>query len=389
MHRKLKVAWIGKKTPFCGNVTYSREITNILTARGHEVFFFHFHDETLSDDENEIALPYIYKSQGYTIPSISSIKVLTDSLKEIKPDIVHVSLSLSPLDFKLPEICHDLGIPIVCTFHNAFDKRVTFHGSTSYIVYQIYAPSLSQYEGVIIFSELQKEILEKMGVPSNVIKVIPNGVDTNKFTPGPSKFKEKFPNTKIYTYLGRLNPEKGIEDLLKVYTRTEGLDNSKLVIVGGGSQENVLKSIYGEEENIIWTGVIKDEAERIDILRGSDAFILPSQVEGLSLSLLEAMGCGAPIIATDVGSDGEVLSEGTGIIIDPTKIKTQLPFALKLIHDSKDYRDLLSRKARERVVERYSLENNVTQVEEMYFNCLNYESNKVKEPELANTVLEM
>lgn len=378
MERKLKVAWIGKKTPFCGNVTYSREITNILSSRGHDVFFFHFNDENVTDDENEVILPYIYKSQGYTIPSITSGKVLSDALREIKPDIVHASLCLSPLDFRLPEICHDLGIPIVCTFHNAFDKRPTFHGSTSYIVYQIYAVTLAQFDGVIIFSELQKDLLEKMGVSKDIIKVIPNGVDTTKFTPGESEFRKKFPGKQIYTYLGRLNPEKGIDELIKAFTRTEGLDDVQLVIVGGGSQENVLKSIYGEEKNITWTGIIKDEKTRIDILQGSDAFILPSQVEGLSLSLLEAMGCGAPIIATDVGSDGEVLSDGTGIIIDPTKVKSQLSFALKLLHDSKDYRDLLSKKARERVVERYSLEKNVTEVEELYYKCLAKSENKLK-----------
>ena len=384
MDKKLKVAWIGKKNPFCGNVTYSREITNILSARGHEVFFFHFDDENIRGDENDVVLPYIYKSQGYTIPSITSAKVLSESLKEIKPDIVHASLCLSPLDFKLPEICHELNIPIVCTFHNAFDKRATFHGSTSYIVYQIYASSLAQYDGVIIFSQLQKDLLQKMNVSGKIIKIIPNGVDTDKFSPGESEFRKKYPGKQIYTYLGRLNPEKGIDELLKAFTRTEGLEDVQLVIVGGGSQENVLKSIYGEEANVTWTGIIKDEDTRIDILRGSDAFILPSQVEGLSLSLLEAMSFGAAIIATDVGSDGEVLADGAGVIIDPTKVKSQLSFALKLIHDSKDYRDLLSKKARERAVERYSLENNVTEVENLYYKCLNKTQNSYRVSELAD-----
>lgn len=390
MDRKLKVAWIGKKSPFCGNVTYSREITNLLTSRGHEVFFFHFAEEYSHEDsdptteENEILLPYIYKSQSYTIPSAKSSKVLVDSLREIKPDIVHVSLCLSPLDFKLPEICHELNLPIVCTFHNAFDKRPTFHGSASFIVYQIYSPSLAQYDGVIIFSQMQKELLEKLGVPSEVVKVIPNGIDTDKFTPGPSEFKNKFPGKQIYTYLGRLTPEKGLEDMLKAFTRASGLENAQLVIVGGGTQENVLKSIFGEEPNVTWTGVIKDEATRIDILRGTDAFILPSQIEGLSLSLLEAMACGAPIVATDVGADGEVLADGAGVIVDPLKVKSHLGFALKILHDSSDYRALLSKKARQRVVEKYSLESNVTAVENLYYECLEKHKAKASAQELVD-----
>ncbi len=205
MAKNLKVAWFGKKSPFCGNVTYSREITNLLTARGYDVVFFHFedenHEENLLADEKDVVIPCIYKSQSYTIPSMKSGKIVTDALREIKPDIVHASLCLSPMDFKLPEICHEQNIPLVCTFHNAFDKRPTFHGSAAFLVYQLYAPSLAQYDGVIIFSELQKSLLEKLGVPGNKIKVIPNGIDTDKFTPGNSEFKKKFNGKQIYTYL--------------------------------------------------------------------------------------------------------------------------------------------------------------------------------------------
>ncbi len=157
--------------------------------------------------------------------------------------------------------------------------------------------------------------------------------------------------------------------MLKAFTRSN-LENAQLVIVGGGSQEKVLKAIYGEEPNVTWTGVIKDEDKRIDILRGTDAFILPSQIEGLSLSLLEAMACGAPTVATDVGSDGEVLSDGAGIIIDPMKVKSHLGYTLKLLYDHSDFRKLLSLKARERVVEKYSLNKNVDHVEALYMECI-------------------
>lgn len=372
MKKKLKVVWFGKKTPFSGNVTYSKEITNLLIQRGHEVYFFHFendHDE-YTKENNEVTIPYLYKSQAYTIQAIKSEKVIYEQLKKIKPDIVHVSLCISPLDFKLHEICHELNIPIVCTFHNAFDRRPTFHGSTAFLLYQLYAPSLAKYDGMIIFSDLQKEIFMKLGVPAEKIKVIPNAIDTNKFSPAESEFRKNFPNKQIYTYLGRIDSEKGVDVLLKVFAKLK-LENTQLVIVGGGKQENVLKSIYGDEKNILWTGIIFDEQKRIDILRGSDAFILPSQIEGLSLALLEAMACGVPCLATDVGSDGEVISGGAGIILDPVKTKANLKFALKLLHDSEDYRKLLSKKARERILEKYAIEKNIEQVEALYYEVLN------------------
>lgn len=69
----MRIAWIGKKSPFCGNVTYSREITNALLDRGHQVSFLHFAQEEsdLEDWPNcqEVTLPFIYKSQVYTIPT--------------------------------------------------------------------------------------------------------------------------------------------------------------------------------------------------------------------------------------------------------------------------------------------------------------------------------
>ena len=119
----MRIAWIGKKSPFCGNVTYSREVTNALIDRGHSVNFLHFAQEEESDLHNwpdcpEVSLPFLYRSQVYTIPALGAAKVLTHSLRQLQPDLVHASLTLSPLDFLLPEICDELNLPLVATFHH-------------------------------------------------------------------------------------------------------------------------------------------------------------------------------------------------------------------------------------------------------------------------------
>jgi len=73
----MHIAWIGKKTPFCGNVTYSREVTNALLE--HQVSFLHFAQESDPDGQNAQKFTcFFYKSQVYTIPA--SDKVLTQSL---------------------------------------------------------------------------------------------------------------------------------------------------------------------------------------------------------------------------------------------------------------------------------------------------------------------
>jgi glycosyltransferase involved in cell wall biosynthesis len=370
----MHIAWLGKKSPFCGNVTYSREVTNALLDRGHQVSFLHFAEEETDPDNwpgyQEVPLPFIYKSQVYTIPTLKASKILSQSLDDLRPDVVHASLTLSPLDFLLPEICQELDLPLVATFHTPFDgKRRNIKSGTQLLSYQVYAPFLARYDRVIIFSEAQREILSRMGLLPENIAVIPNGVDADKYSPGASKIKSKFNTKHLFVYQGRLATEKNVEALLRAWKQSEMGDDSKLLIVGDGPLKPSLEPFYGNEYGIIWLGAIASEEERIEILRGADAFILPSLVEGLSLSLLEAMACGTACIATDAGADGEVL-EGAGAILNTQGVVGQLRTLLPLFRQHPELKILLGQKARDRVLERYTLQGNITQLEALYTGLL-------------------
>ncbi|MEM9137432.1 MAG: glycosyltransferase family 4 protein [Cyanobacteria bacterium P01_F01_bin.42] len=372
----MHVAWIGKKSPPCGNVTYSREITNSLLDRGYKVSFLHFAQEDSNEDLDalykhdcqEVSLPFIYKSQVYTIPSPRSSRVLIKALKDLKPDVVHASLTLSPLDFALPEICAELGIPLVATFHPPFShKHRNLSAGTQQFMYQLYAPSLSNYDAVIIFSQAQRDLLMKLGVPGDRIVIIPNGVDTDKYFPMPySSFRQEIGAEHLFVYQGRIALEKNVESLLKAWKQSNLPDGCKLVLVGEGPLMNGLMSNYGPEHNIFWLGAVLDDQRRIDILRGADVFVLPSYVEGLSLSLLEAMSCGVACLATDAGADGEVLNHGAGIVLNPTRVKSELKTLLPLVIQQPELVKTLGQKARARVLERYSLEQNLDQLQSLY-----------------------
>ena len=130
--------------------------------------------------------------------------------------------------------------------------------------------------------------------------------------------------------------------------------------------EASLKLFYSDQDDIIWLGYLADEQQRVEILRGADGFILPSLVEGLSLSLLEAMACGTACIATDAGADGEVLANGAGIVLDTQRVATQLQTILPILRDHPEISQMLGRKARERVLYRYTLEDNVSCLEQLY-----------------------
>jgi len=370
----MHIAWLGKKSPFCGNVTYGREVTNALLDRGHQVSFLHFAQETDPDnwpDCQEVPLPFLYTSQVYTIPTLKASKILTQSLQDLQPDLVHASLTLSPLDFLLPDICQELNIPLIATFHTPFDgKRRNIKSGTQLLSYQLYAPFLAKYNGVIIFSEVQRELLTRLGVAPEKIAVIPNGVDTNKYTPGFSNLKAEFKAQRLFVYQGRIATEKNVEALLRAWKQAELGSECKLLIVGDGPLKPSLELTYGAEHGIIWLGVIADEQRRIQILQSADVFILPSLVEGLSLSLLEAMACGVACIATDAGADGEVLEQGAGVIINTQGVVGQLRTLLPVFRDQPELTTLLGKKARARTLERYTLKDNITKLEELYTQVL-------------------
>ncbi|MBD1840605.1 glycosyltransferase family 4 protein [Coleofasciculus sp. FACHB-64] len=377
----MHIAWLGKKSPFCGNVTYSREVTNALLDQGHRVSFLHFAQDEESDLQawpgcEEVSLPFLYKSQVYTIPTLRSRKVLTQSLEELKPDLVHASLTLSPLDFLLPEICEELNLPLVSTFHTPFDgKRRNLKSGTQLLTYQLYAPFLAYYDRTIIFSQVQRDLLARLGVAASKVAVIPNGVDVQKYCPGPSNIKSELNAKRLFVYQGRIATEKNVEAMLRAWKESEMGPECKLLIVGDGPMKPSLEPFYDSEYGIIWWGTEPDEQRRIEILRGADVFILPSLVEGLSLSLLEAMACGVACVATDAGADGEVLEgnplEGdAGIILRTQGVAGQLQTLLPVLRGNPEFTQRLGQKAIARVLERYTLSRNIEQLVKLYTELL-------------------
>ena len=376
------IAWLGKKTPFCGNVSYGNTTTDYLKKRGYKVSFIHFDnpigkaksEDLLLANDPEVSLPYLIKSQVYTIPSPRAEKKLKNSLERLKPDIVHASLTLSPLDFRLPEICKYIGVPLVGTFHPAFDSKIrNLIASTQQLTYQLYAPVLSKFDKVIVFSLEQREILEKLGVDREKQVIIPNGVDHNIWKPVSSftkkhiLIKDKLGDSRIFLYMGRIVTEKNIEALLRAWRQSK-TNGCKLVIVGDGQMKPILENNFSdlEKNELIWWGEELDLETRVAIMQIAEVFFLPSLVEGLSLSLLEAMSTGKACIATDAGADGEVLENGAGIILSTNNVTTQLKTIIPILLNYPSFTRTLGVKARKRVLDRYTIDKNIDQIEKIY-----------------------
>jgi glycosyltransferase involved in cell wall biosynthesis len=395
------IAWLGKKSPFCGNVTYGLTTTHALQGRGHAISFIHFDTpatgqlglngpglngpglttataaDRLGPEEQGlpspevVTLPYLVKSQVYTIPSPGALRELRESLERLKPDLVHASLTLSPLDFRLPELCQQLGLPLVATFHPAFDASLrNLTAGTQQLTYQLYAPSLARFDRVIVFSELQAEVLQRLGVRPERLAVIPNGVDTQTWQPGNAsspllqELQTRFQGRRVFLYMGRIATEKNVEALLRAWrlVRPKGC---VLVMVGDGPMRASLEANYSES-SLVWWGYEPRLEMRVALQQLAEVFLLPSLVEGLSLSLLEAMACGTACVATDAGADGEVLEAGAGIVISTQGVTTQLRTLLPVLRDQPVLTAELGRRARERALERYTLNGAINAVEQLY-----------------------
>ena len=381
----VQIAWLGKKSPFCGNVSYGLSTTEALRNRGHQTHFIHFdnprdpesHATSLLANDPDVSLPYLVKSQVYTIPSPRAQRELRESLERLKPDIVHASLTLSPLDFRLPELCQQLGVPLVATFHPPFDSGLrNITAGTQQLTYQLYAPALARYDKVIVFSQLQADVLERLGVPAERLVVIPNGVDINRWSPAvahcPSPkleaVRDRLGPKRIFLYMGRLATEKNVEALLQAWRRVDPRD-SRLVVVGDGPLRSSLMNQFNLP-SLYWWGYEPDQATRIALMQCAEVFVLPSLVEGLSLALLEAMACGTACVATDAGADGEVLNGGAGIVMSTQGVTSQLRTLLPVLLDQPVLTAELACKARERALERYTIDRNIDAIETLYSTLL-------------------
>jgi glycosyltransferase involved in cell wall biosynthesis len=292
-------------------------------------------------------------------------QIIRHSFETMRPDIAHVSLSFSNLDASLPDLCHDLGIPVVATLHIPYGPPGSFWAGATKVLYWIYSSTLAKYDAVIVFSQSQRAMLGDYDIDLARVRVIPNGVDVTKYAPGSKDYKREVGAQLLISYVGRVDPEKNVNVLLECFEALDLPDDYFLVIVGDGLDLGRLRRKYAFDRRVIFRGFVRDDFERARILRSSDVFVLPSAIEGLSLSMLEGMASGAATIATDVGSDREAV-HGAGIVIDLDSLDEQLPLALRLLIDYPEFRHDLGDRARARAVAQYSLDQNLNRLVRLY-----------------------
>lgn len=194
--------------------------------------------------------------------------------------------------------------------------------------------------------------LLETGVHKEQIKLVPYGIDVKKFY-----FKqkiEKIDDSLIFLFVGRVQAAKGIWYLLEAFNDPRvKCRNVKLKVVGDirTNKENLTKY----KENVVFEG-LKLPSEMPSIYENSDIFVLPSLWEGFSLSMLESMSCGLPIIVPkNLVCEGVVTDYKDGILIQPADIETIVQ-AIIWFDEHRSLLPLMSKAAREKVKHQFTLE---------------------------------
>ena len=276
---------------------------------------------------------------------------------------------------------HNANIPLVDTY---LPKVVTVHGTMrGYVPYRkiLDLPSLivrafsSMYiaidhqivksaDRVIAISKACAEELRTFYGTKN-LEIINNAVDSNFFRP----LNRKVDKDPYVLYCGRLSAEKGLIDLIKgaQYVITKYPD-IKFVIAGSGPLERRLKKLVSQlniEVNFYFTGAINHNT-LLKLYQNATIFALPSYREGLPTTLLEAMSCGIPVVATSIPGISDVITDHKmGLLVPPRNPEKLANAILKLLSDSK-LRVELGVNARNQVEKNYDWNIITNKIEQVY-----------------------
>lgn len=198
--------------------------------------------------------------------------------------------------------------------------------------------------------------------PAHKVFVIPNGVDVQRFQPGPAdpKLRAEFgldASNPVAGIVAALRPEKNHEQFLRAAAKVRAeLPAARFLIVGDGETRPALEQLcqeLGLTEAVIFAGTRSDVPELLSLM---DVVVLTSHMEANPVTILEAMACGKPFVAPRVGSIPETIVEGeTGYLTTPGSDEETAARLLDILR-SPERAAAMGQAARRRVVDHYSLE---------------------------------
>jgi len=217
---------------------------------------------------------------------------------------------------------------------------------------------------IIAVSKAVKAQAVWLGAEPKDVTVVPNGVDLCEFKPIEARGSE---GTKRVACVGRLIPNKGVQFLIKASPSVLSSNpDVEFVIVGDGPMRDHLVQMtedLGVKHAFRFMGTVPSVS---DVLRDCRIFVRPSLTEGMPLTVLEAMACGLPVVASRVSGTPEVVLDGeTGILVEAGNVRQIAEAIAKLLSDDHGATEM-GRNALRLVGERYSWDRAADLVQRVY-----------------------
>ena len=326
------------------------------------------HVDVMAFNVNQIRIP---KWQGktekideitvYRIPALSLFQIvqsvkITAGVNFLPGRFIHILknydiIHFHEIDMSFPFFSYLVKKPKIIHLHGIDYNFLKKHFISRFLFKHLVHIYIS------ISKRMEKE-LTKLGIPKDKIVYVPNCVDTNLFKPQARK------EDNMLLFVGRISKGKGLHILIKSlrYVR----EPVRLIIIGPTDwdtvyYQNILNLIEREnrkgKHEIKYLGAL-EPPELIEWYQKASIFILPSFGEGFPVTVLEALACETPVIATPVGGIPEIVENNdTGLLIQQNS-PIELAKAIQYLLTNPDMRLKMGYEGRKRVMQQYSL--NVT-----------------------------
>jgi len=237
-----------------------------------------------------------------------------------------------------------LGIPVVLYVHG--EEITTRFDAGSFGSRRV--AHLRAADAIVAVSRFtQRALVEQMGVAAERVCLIENGVDTDRFSPGPddAAFRARFglAGKRLVVAVGRLVPRKGFDKTISGWARVLAAHpDAQLVIIGHGPQRAELQALAeatGVAGSITLTGAVSD-ADLLSAYRSASLFVMPNRTmpdgdtEGFGLVFLEANACGRAVIGGRAGGAVEAVRDGeSGLLVNGENVDEIADAIIRVLGD--------------------------------------------------------
>lgn len=292
---------------------------------------------------------------------------------EFQFDLVH-GHHLFPVAFVAQRIANQYGVPSVVS---AVGSDVHTHPNRNRGIAERTKRVIRDSSAVVAVSQALADQIHQLARPACHAHVVHLGVDTEEFTPKGSsaelRIRLGLPENGVgICTVCWMGVKKGVLDLLDAFERLNPDVPAWLVLVGGGPLEDQLRRRIRSRnlERRVFLAGHQAHSEVPNWLNASDIFVLASYNEGLPNVVLEAMACGRPVLATDVGGVAEAIKDGvSGILIDPGDVDA-LEGALGSLVGSAALRETMGGAGRQRVLSEFTWARTTAALLEVYSGVL-------------------